>query len=176
MRTRVLCGFEKICDLPNIFPLRPPTLMRCSRRFMNRRRAEDPYKTAFPNGVTGAIAPRGRAQVLEAARISNYVAPEAGPANPAIPAEALATVAALRAQLATFDAALTSEQATDAAYAAAFLAEFAARRAWREQYRKDFGLLTARFGSDKKKIESFFKKGGKSGKGGGGGAGPSAGS
>ena len=142
---------------------------------VNRRRGDDPYKSAFPDGVTGAISPRGRAQSAEATRIANYIAPLAGPSPEGIPAESLPVVATLRGQIATFDGALASETATDAAYAAAFLAEFAARRAWREQYRKNFGLLTARFGTNKKKIESFFKKVAKSGKGGGGGPGPAAG-
>jgi|GEM_PF-3540833 len=142
---------------------------------VNRRRSDEPYKTAFPSGVTGAVSPRGRAQSAEALRIANYIAPLAGESPAGIPGESLPLVATLRAQVSTFDAALASEQATDDAYAAAFLAEFAARRAWREQYRKDFGLLTARFGTDKKKIESFFKKASKPGKGSGGGAGPAAG-
>lgn len=142
---------------------------------VNRRRGDDPYKTAFPDGVTGAIAPRGRAQSAEALRIANYIAPLAGGSPAGIPAESLPLVATLRTQIANFDAALAAETATDEAYAAAFLAELAARRAWREQYRKDFGLLTARFGTDKRKIESFFKKAAKSGKGGAGGAGPAAG-
>lgn len=123
-----------------------------------RKRTAEPYKTAFPNGLTGAVSPRGRAQLAEGIRIANHLVPTVGD-SPAGVTDGLKTeVATLREQLADFARTLDAEDAVHAAVATAFLSELAARRAWREQYRKNFGLLTAHFGDDKRRIESFFKK------------------
>ena len=123
-----------------------------------RKRTSEPYRTTFPNGLTGAVSPRGRAQLAEGLRIANHLVPAAGDSPPAVTDGLKTEVATLRGELADFARTLDAEDAVHAAVATAFLNELAARRAWREQYRKDFGLLTAHFGADKRKIESFFKK------------------
>ena len=126
-----------------------------------RKRTAEPYVATFPKGLTGAIEPRGRAQLAEATRIANHLAPVEG-ASPAGVTDAIKTeVATLRERLANFERALNAEDAVHTAVLAAFASELAARRAWREQYRKTHGLLTAHFGQDKRKVESFFKAPGK---------------
>ena len=126
-----------------------------------RKRTAEPYVSTFPKGLTGAIAPRGRAQLAEAQRIANHLAPGAAD-SPAGVTDALhGEVALLREATLDFGRALDTEEAVSTAVSAAYAQELAARRSWREQYRKDFGLLTALFGVDKRKVESFFKAPGK---------------
>lgn len=123
-----------------------------------RKRAVEPYVRVFPHGLTGAVTPAGHDQLVEGRRVVGELLDTSGALKPGIPAELLAPATALAASLDRFDAALTTEQSAHEATNAAFSAELSARRGWREQYRKDFGVLTALFGGDKKKVESFFKR------------------
>ena len=123
-----------------------------------RKRTAEPYVSTFPKGLTGAIEPRGRAQLAEGLRIANHLAPADGSAPEGVTNSIKAEVATLRENLADFERTLNAEDTVHVAVAAAFNSELAARRAWREQYRKDHGLLTAQFGQDKRKVESFFKR------------------
>jgi hypothetical protein len=67
-----------------------------------RKRTAEPYVATFPKGLTGAIEPRGRAQLAEATRIANHLAPVEG-ASPAGVTDAIKTeVATLRERLANF--------------------------------------------------------------------------
>ena len=123
-----------------------------------RKRTAEPYVSTFPKGLTGAIEPRGRAQLAEGVRIANHLVAADGTSPDGVTDGIKAEVATLRENLADFERTLNAEDAVHVALAAAFNSELAARRAWREQYRKDHGLLTAQFGQDKRKVESFFKK------------------
>jgi hypothetical protein len=125
---------------------------------VGKKRDKDPYKTSYPKGVPGAIEPRGAAQAAEATRIADYLAPAQGAAPAGVPAEAAPVIVELRTATTVLSDRVKTETAAQAAYETAWLSELSERRRWREQYRKDHGLLTAIYGNDKKKIESFFKK------------------
>ena len=129
---------------------------------VNKRRKDEPYVSAFPEGVTGAIAPLGNGQVAEAKRILALLAPTAGEPPAGVPAEAGATLVELLRGATALEERVRNEDAAAEAEARAFSTELSLRRSWREQYRKGHGLLTAQYPTDRKRVDSFFKKASKS--------------
>jgi hypothetical protein len=120
---------------------------------VGKHRDRDPYASAFPGNLEGALKPKRRAQSTEARRIAGRVGPGSG-----APADVAPLVITLLAQADTLDVHVGAAETAQAAETEALGTERVEQRRWRDQYRKDHGLLTARYPSDKRRVESFFKK------------------
>ena len=120
--------------------------------FVDKNRKAEPYVTAFPNGLTGPLAPKGRAQSIEGRRIVGTLGPETG-----VSADVTSLLPNVLTSATALDDRCTALEAADRAALAALALERTEVRHWRDQYRKDHGLLTALWPNDKKRVESFFK-------------------
>jgi hypothetical protein len=120
--------------------------------FINKNRKAEPYVTAFPNGLGGALAPKGKAQSTEARRIVASLGPATG-----VPADVTALLPEVLRLATALDDRCDALDAAEKAALAALALERTELRRWRDQYRKDHGLLTALWPSDKKRVETFFK-------------------
>ncbi len=124
-----------------------------------KKRKQEPYAGLFPGNLEGALAPTGRAQATEATRIAELIAPAEGRRHEGVTDEIAALAPELREAVTALLTRITSLEAAETAAVAAFGAELTLRRQWREQYRKTHALLTARYPSDKRKVEAAFRAG-----------------
>lgn len=124
---------------------------------VEKKRQRDPYKRIFPANLLGALKPAGLAQVAEARRVADLVAPATGTAVDGVPATLAPTAARLRQAADELERTVAADSAAERAYQTAFANELAERRRWREQYRKDFGLLSAMFYETPRRVTTFFK-------------------
>jgi hypothetical protein len=120
---------------------------------VKKNRQAEPYITAFPKGLVGALAPRQKGQSAEARRIVSSLGPETG-----VPAAVTALLPEVLRLATLLDERCDAVDAALRAAVAALAIEKTELRRWREQYRKDHGLLTVLWPNDKKRVESFFKK------------------
>lgn len=134
---------------------------------VGKDRDEDPYAGAFPGALTGALKYVGKAQSAEFRRIAGLLA-----SDDRVPADARSLLPNGERLACALDSSVDRCDAAVTALGAALTAEAAERRRWLEQYRKDFGLLTAVYPKNRARVERFFKKPArKPRKGGGGGGG-----
>lgn len=119
---------------------------------VNKKRKAEPYVTAFPKGLTGALRHLGKSQAAEAYRIASVLDPYV---------ENLPELSKLLTDMTTQADLLNDRhetlEACEMAVSSALATERTQKRLWRAQYRKDFGLLTSLFPLDKKRVNSFFK-------------------
>jgi hypothetical protein len=120
---------------------------------VKKNRKAEPYVTAFPKGLGGALAPTGKSQSAEARRIVTSLGPETG-----VPADVTALLPEVTRLATQLDEKCDASEAAARAAHAALAVEKTELRRWREQYRKDHGLLTVLWPTDRKRVESFFKK------------------
>ena len=124
---------------------------------VEKKRQRDPYKRIFPDNLLGAIKPAGLAQVAEARRVADLVAPATGSAVAGVPATLGPVAARLRQAADELERTVAADSAAERALQTAFANELAERRRWREQYRKDFGMLSALFYENPRKVTTFFR-------------------
>ena len=124
---------------------------------VEKKRQRDPYKRIFPDNLLGAIKPAGLAQVAEARRVADLVAPATGSAVAGVPATLAPATARLRQAADELERTVAADAAAERALQTAFANELAERRRWREQYRKNEGLLRALFFEAPRKVDTFFR-------------------
>jgi hypothetical protein len=125
---------------------------------VGKRRERDPYKRVFPKNLLGALEPVGLAQVAEARRIADLLAPATGSPIEGVPPTLAPVVARLRQAADELERTVAADVAAERAYQTAFANELAERRRWREQYRKNHGLLLAMFADTPRKADTFFRR------------------
>ncbi|MCC6521680.1 MAG: hypothetical protein IT373_03370 [Polyangiaceae bacterium] len=121
-----------------------------------KKRDQEPYPSVLPAGLSGALAPRGKAQAAEARRIATALG-----SAPAVTPAAASFAPGLVELADKLELATKTVEAAQAAVDAAEALEKQNKRAWRQTYRKIFGSLTALYPDDRRKVEAFFRKGDK---------------
>jgi hypothetical protein len=111
-----------------------------------KQRDQLPYVAAFPGNLKGAIVPTAKAQIAEANRIADVVAPSDGSTRVAgLPSEMAALGGELRTRAAGLGTAVGAHDAAIHATKTATTQELIERKRWREQYNRSAGMLrTAR--------------------------------